>query len=1019
MASLVVLLMALAGDLAPTEYARLLSEKKLDQATLDAEGYGEKKSFKREADGLRVKLGPGEPETGWKTPQQLRFGGDFTVSATFVIKKLPKPAQEDGAAIGLAIAFGDINQPDLALVRLIEPANSADVYRSIEKASDNPGQMQPQMGMPGMMVMPMGQPGGKPVKPPRRTFPAAGETVRMEIQREGNTIRVQIVDAKSPRPRYLGQFTLAGGDVAAVKLFASNRNGAEAVDVLMRDLTIRAARINGLGTIVRSVFDEVIYGDPSSIENGVLIVGGQPKTPPGATPKPNEAKAPNPAAAPGAAAPGAAAAPAAVPGGAVVVAAAPAGAMPVGAVVFAPAPGMAPTPPPGSAPVPPGTTAPAPGGAPPQQPAQPPKPKAKLPFDEVESIHFERSLALSARYVGQPNFDFTLPGISAKKDEAKAAADAAKPSAATAKAGTEKGAIKKDGAKPADASKPRAATPKAGTEKGAMKKESASPAAATTKKAEGKKATDTPKEEKKDMPKADAKNDQGKKADAEKADGKKADAKKADAKKADAKKADAKKDQDKKTGPDEDPLAPPPGTTITKIAKVEPKKNGIRDLQITLFGLRPAKIKQITVTCQTDGGPSNWRLDTSDSEDSPIFIRRSGTGTSADLFLEPPSKDCHQKDFTIAVNYEDGQAANTQVKAGDHTAPKLAVDPKAPSVPPLDAWVYLSGDEKLFGKLESIGQETLRLTTPWQDHLDIPLGRVAGLQLGLLEPKEPVESFTKRLKSRGSEDLLLAQTKKGEVIVIAGVVEHAENGRLHFQYQGRSRTLPLEQVEGLILAARPDSPAPDELRPTFTLTAGVVLSGKWKSLNTEVWKLQTAWGQDVNLPASGIQEVRFRGGKVTYLSDLSPSKVEEAPFFGHRLPWRRDVNLQGEPLKINGRTYERGLAVHSRCVLTYDLNGRFSKFESLVGFDDAARTLGRVDCRVFADGKELYANRDLRADGPPAKLVLPVAGAEQLRLHVDFGADQDTGDRVIWADARLHRAPSPGPAVTAAPPRGH
>ncbi len=272
MKGLVILLIALTGDLGPTEYSRILGEKKLDQATLDSEGYGEKKSFKREADGLRITLGPGEQETGWRTPPQLRFGGDFTVSATFAIKKLPKPAQEDGAAIGLAIAFGDINQPEVTLVRLIEPTG-ADVYRSIEKANPNPGQMPDQMAMRGRRVMVMGQPAGKPVKPPRRTFPAAGDVVRMEIQREGSTIRLQIVDARSARPRYLGQVTLGQNDVAAVKLFASNRNGAEAVNVLLRDFTIHAGHINGLGTIVRTVFDEVIYSDPTSIENSVLTVG--------------------------------------------------------------------------------------------------------------------------------------------------------------------------------------------------------------------------------------------------------------------------------------------------------------------------------------------------------------------------------------------------------------------------------------------------------------------------------------------------------------------------------------------------------------------------------------------------------------------------------------------------------------------------------------------------------------------------------------------------------------------------
>ncbi len=61
---------------------------------------------------------------------------------------------------------------------------------------------------------------------------------------------------------------------------------------------------------------------------------------------------------------------------------------------------------------------------------------------------------------------------------------------------------------------------------------------------------------------------------------------------------------------------------------------------------------------------------------------------------------------------------------------------------------------------------------------------------------------------------------------------------------------------------------------------------------------------------------------------------------------------------------------------------------------------------MFTDDKEIYTRVDLRADEPPVKLVLPVAGANQLRLLVDYGPDLDTGDRVIWANARLYR-PSP------------
>ena len=54
-----------------------------------------------------------------------------------------------------------------------------------------------------------------------------------------------VLDAESDAPRYLGQVQLGTNDVAGVKLFASNRNGGDAVDVVLRSLTIRADRITG------------------------------------------------------------------------------------------------------------------------------------------------------------------------------------------------------------------------------------------------------------------------------------------------------------------------------------------------------------------------------------------------------------------------------------------------------------------------------------------------------------------------------------------------------------------------------------------------------------------------------------------------------------------------------------------------------------------------------------------------------------------------------------------------------
>src|SRR5258707_13803813 len=115
-----LLLIGLVGGSGVGEYARGLDARGLDQASFDAETYGAKKSLARESDGLRIKLEAGAEETGWKTPPQLKIGGDFTIIANLVIKKLSKPLQEDGVAIGVAMAQGDIHQPDRTFMGLKE-----------------------------------------------------------------------------------------------------------------------------------------------------------------------------------------------------------------------------------------------------------------------------------------------------------------------------------------------------------------------------------------------------------------------------------------------------------------------------------------------------------------------------------------------------------------------------------------------------------------------------------------------------------------------------------------------------------------------------------------------------------------------------------------------------------------------------------------------------------------------------------------------------------------------------------
>jgi hypothetical protein len=150
--------------------------------------------------------------------------------------------------------------------------------------------------------------------------------------------------------------------------------------------------------------------------------------------------------------------------------------------------------------------------------------------------------------------------------------------------------------------------------------------------------------------------------------------------------------------------------------------------------------------------------------------------------------------------------------------------------------------------------------------------------------------------------------------------------------------------------------------------------------------------------------IDFKNGRLAYVSDLSPVKVEQTPYFDRLIPYRTDVSLGGGPLKLSDGTYSKGLAVHSRCVLEYALDGRFERFKTKLGFEPGAGTMGRAAVRVLGDGKTLFENADAKGEDKPTAIDVEVTGVAKLTLEVDFGQGQDVGDRVIWADARLLRA---------------
>jgi hypothetical protein len=153
---------------------------------------------------------------------------------------------------------------------------------------------------------------------------------------------------------------------------------------------------------------------------------------------------------------------------------------------------------------------------------------------------------------------------------------------------------------------------------------------------------------------------------------------------------------------------------------------------------------------------------------------------------------------------------------------------------------------------------------------------------------------------------------------------------------------------------------------------------------------------------SSISSIDFLNGRVSSLCDFKPTKVEQTPYFGRVMPYQIDKSLTGGPMVLSDGQCPRGIAVHSHCLLEYDVTG-YDRFKTRLGFQVPEGTSGRVLARVLGDGKVLYENLDARGDQPPIDIDVPLTGVKTLTLLIDFGKDQDVGDRVIWANPRLVR----------------
>ena len=132
-------------------------------------------------------------------------------------------------------------------------------------------------------------------------------------------------------------------------------------------------------------------------------------------------------------------------------------------------------------------------------------------------------------------------------------------------------------------------------------------------------------------------------------------------------------------------------------------------------------------------------------------------------------------------------------------------------------------------------------------------------------------------------------------------------------------------------------------------------------------------------------------------------------------------SIDGNPIKISGKTFAKGVGTHAHSEYTVNLFGTAKQFTASVGVDDETQGKGTVRFLVYADNA-LVADSGVLKSGDEAKPIsVDLTDRKVLRLVVDDAGDGIDYDHADWADATLtysdaKKKPAPIGAVAPEPP---
>ncbi len=312
---------------------------------------------------------------------------------------------------------------------------------------------------------------------------------------------------------------------------------------------------------------------------------------------------------------------------------------------------------------------------------------------------------------------------------------------------------------------------------------------------------------------------------------------------------------------------------------------------------------------------------------------------------------------------------------------------------------HLSNGDLIHGRILNTDDDSLLVDTPGWGEIAIPLDALAGIDRAKSFEASYIESarWLQDKEGNGEDRVLLTN---GDVL--RGVVSSIDAESLSIESASGESKVALRLVVAIRFAETTRALAVGPRCIVLLRDGGRITSGSlaWDAgrLSLKPWN-----GSRIDVPVDRIARLEFEGGRWSWLGDHRPISYEHTPMLS--LAWELQVNrnVAGGPMVVGGERYAHGIGVHSRCSITFDLEGAYKEFVTSFGLDDTSGMLADVSVAIRIDGQPRYDKNHVRPGNLYGPVRLDLHGAKTIELMVDFGENGDLQDRFDWVEPALVR----------------